>query len=105
MPDFVLLPLIFVMAYLGFVFLALSQVQNWRRAVGAEACPKRKLRGIGYVLLAGNLIFSVAVDEASFGALVWITSMSVAALAVILTLTYRPGWLRMLATAFEFGAR
>ena len=63
-------------AYLGFALLALTQARPWQKVV--QTPPPTGLRP-------------------SFGALLWATAISLAALAVAFTLTWRPNWLRPLA--------
>jgi len=93
--------------YLGFALLALAQARHWAR-VTAHARPPGRLRvrllqGAGSTALAGSLLLALLRDGASFGALLWVTALSVAATAVAFTLTWRARWLRPLALAFADG--
>jgi len=90
---------VFLTAYLGFALLALSQARHWWR-VAATDPPRtgvRLRRGAGAALLAASLALALLRDGPSFGALLWVTAISLAALAVALTVAWRPRWLRPLA--------
>jgi hypothetical protein len=101
MGDALLLAAVIATAYGGFALLALSQRKHWTLITGSTMCPLSVVRGFragGSVLLA--LSFAVALwrDGVSFGALLWSIVISVAAIAVAFTLTWRPHWLRRIAT-------
>lgn len=93
--------------YLGFVLLALSQDRHWHEAGGQRQCPprmRRMLRPAGYALLIVALVLALMRDGASFGALLWATTISAGAFAVVCTLTWRPRWLRPLVRLlYQFG--
>ena len=100
MPEAVLLVLIFAACYLGFALLALSQDRNWELVTGQRDVPAGRavaLRIAGYGLLAAALPLALARDGASFGSILWGVGLSLAALATVATLTWRPAWLRPLA--------
>ncbi len=83
--------------YSGFVLLALSQDRHWERAGGGRDCPARLVlptRIAGYAFLLCSLSLAVWRDGPSFGSLVWATMLSVGAVAVTCTLTWRANWLR-----------
>jgi hypothetical protein len=85
-------------AYGGFALLALSQRKHWTLVVGSVACPRLLVWGFragGGALLAASFVVALLRDGVSFGALVWSMSISVAAIAVAFTLTWRPAWLRV----------
>ena len=88
-------------AYLGFALLAISQARHWR-AVSKAAEPGRigklALRIHGGVWLLLALCLALFRDGPSFGALLWATVISMAALAVAFTLSWRPRLLWPLAT-------
>ncbi len=95
MAGFLLLALL-VVSYLGFALLALSQDRHWHHVSGARHCPQRivlTLRTFGYALLLLALFLAVLRDGPSFGTLLWGTTISVVALAVVATLTWRANWL------------
>lgn len=82
-------------SYCGFALLALSQERHWRRAGGSLPCPARlvvPMRVLGYGLLLAALALALVRDGASFGSLVWATMLSVGAIAVVGTLTWRAHW-------------
>ena len=90
-------------AYLGFALLALGQGRHLRRVAALD--PPRGLRLLALRVAAGialalSLTLALLRDGPSFGALLWATAVSLAALAVALTLAWRPLWLRPLSAAF-----
>ena len=100
MRETMLLLLLLAAAYYGFALLALSQRRHWTRAIGEGEPPPRqarRLRVAGYALLAVAFVLAVLRDGASFGIVLWASVISVAAIAVALTLTWRPRWVRALA--------
>ncbi|OUS50785.1 hypothetical protein BM607_016265 [Shewanella sp. SACH] len=105
MPKDLLLVAIFSTAYLSFALFALSQVRHWR-VVFDKALPTQRvvltLRCLGILMLSISLALSLVRDGASFGSLLWITLIGVAALAVALTLAWRPRWLRPAGKLFSF---
>ena len=87
-------------AYLGFALLALTQARPWQKVVRTPPPTGRwrlVLRALGGIALALSLGLALLRDGPSFGALLWATAISLAALAVAFTLTWRPNWLRPLA--------
>jgi hypothetical protein len=96
MREMVLLAMIFAAEYLGFGCLALGQSRHWQAVMGTHACPpatQARLRIGGGLLLATGLVLSVVRDGLDYGALVWLTSVSIAAIAVVATLSWPPRWL------------
>jgi hypothetical protein len=107
MRELVLLAVLFAAAYCGFALLAASQVKNWSRLMGKSHRSRRvalSLRLVGYGLLAGSLPLALVRDGTTFGALLWGCFLSAAAIAVALTLTWRPLWLRVLVAPFSRSA-
>ena len=87
-------------AYLGFALLALTQARPWQKVVQTPPPTGLRLlalRALGGLALALSLGLALLRDGPSFGALLWVTAISLAALAVAFTLTWRPNWLRPLA--------
>ena len=87
-------------AYLGFALLALGQARPWQRV--AQTPPPTGLRLLALRMLGGlaltlSLGLALLRDGPSFGALLWATAITLAALAVAFTLTWRPNWLRPLS--------
>jgi hypothetical protein len=86
-----------LLCYLGFALLALSQDRHWRRVGGGSVpCPPRlvwpaRMAGCGLLLLA--LPLAVVRDGPDFGAVLWATMLSVGAIAVVATLTWRAAYL------------
>ena len=99
-----LLAAVLVAAYLGFALLALSQDRHWHHLGGARHCPPRlvlPLRVVGYLLLLAGFVLAIVRDGPSFGTLLWVTALSVAAFALVCTLTWRAHWLRPLARLLQ----
>jgi hypothetical protein len=104
MRDAVLLVLVLAAVYGGFAALALCQPRPWKRAIGEGVCPKQlvwRLRAAGYGLLALGFVLALQRDGLSFGALLWCVAVSIGAMAVAFTLTWRPAWLRGAAALFR----
>ena len=105
MTGWLLLVGILTAAYLGFALLALTQARSWQRvsqtpppatirALGLRTLGSRTLGGLALVL---SLVLCLVRDGPGFGALLWATSISIAAAAVAFTLTWGPGLLRPMA--------
>ena len=95
MRDLLFVTGLFALVYCGFMCLALSQAKHWTRMTETSRCPPhvaRWLRILGGLLLAATLAISLAHDGASFGVLLWSCWISVGAIAVALTLAWKPGW-------------
>lgn len=104
MPDAILLLAIFAAAYLGFAALAMSQDRHWHHLGGGRHCPRRTcmvLRCAGWALLLAALVLALVRDGASFGSLLWATVITVGALAVVATLSWRVRWLRPAARLLQ----
>jgi hypothetical protein len=100
MPDATLLLAIFAASYLGFAALAMSQDRHWHRIGGGRSCPPRTaavLRVAGYFLLIAALALALERDGAGFGSLLWGTIITIGALCVVVTLSWRAHWLRPMA--------
>ena len=97
MAKAVLLAAALATAYAGFAVLACTQQRHWHMLTGTVSCPKRQkalLRCAGAALLLLALALAIARDGAAFGSLLWGTAISLAAIAVVLTLTWFPSRLR-----------
>lgn len=104
MPEAMLLLAVFVAAYLGFAALAMSQDRNWHHLGGGRHCPRRTslaLRCAGSTLLLAALVLALVRDGASFGSLLWATVITVGALCVVATLSWRARWLRPAARLLQ----
>jgi len=100
MPDAMLLLAVFAAAYLGFAALAISQDRHWHHLGGGRHCPRRActvLRCAGWALLLAALALALVRDGASFGSLLWATIVTIGALFVVATLSWRAHWLRPMA--------
>ena len=100
MPDAMLLLAVFAAAYLGFAALAISQDRHWHHLGGGRHCPRRActvLRCAGWALLFAALALALVRDGASFGSLLWATIVTISALSVVATLSWRAHWLRPMA--------
>ena len=103
MREAMLLVALLAAAYCGFAALARAQPRHWGRAIGQGAPSRRqvwRLRVGGYGLLALGLALALLRDGAGFGTVLWATTISVAAIAVTLTLAWRPRWARAIAAPF-----
>lgn len=90
----------FICAYIGFCCWALSQTQHWRAVVGGRLPPESTVklqRFFGGNMVALSFIFALLSEGLSFGALVWILLLSVAATAVACTLVWSPRLLRFIS--------
>lgn len=106
MRSALLLLLVLAATYGGFALLALSQARNWKRTMSVDVCPERvvwALRGCGYGLLGAGFVLAQLRDGASFGSLVWVAAISVGAVAVAFTLTWRAAWLRAIGAPVMWG--
>ena len=101
MPEAVLLVAALLTCLVGMGWLALAMEAHWLQVRGGH--PSRagvlRLRILGALALAASLVLCLAADHASMALLVWVMALAGAALAVALTLTWRPRWLRLLAWA------
>ena len=98
---------ILTLAYLGWGLLALGQERHWRRVAGTTSRTPfliLLLRGLGGVALAASFAIALLSDGPSFGTLLWVTMLSLSAIAVAFTLAWRPGWLRPLAACLAWTA-
>lgn len=84
---------VFAVAYTAFALLALGQARHAEAVAGAGARPRPWLAGM---LLATALGLAVWGEGWGFGLLLWATLVTIAATAVVATLTWRPHWLRPL---------
>jgi uncharacterized membrane protein len=88
-----------VFALLGFALLALSQERHLDHFFESNRPPAKNIRAqiaIGFIAISSSLPICISAQGASFGSLLWLMLICAAAMAVALTLTWRPGWLRSL---------
>lgn len=91
-----LLVLAFAFSFFGFACLALAMPRHWGEATGEPrelARHRSWLRPLGWLLLALAFFAAWLRDGPSFGAVLWVLLIGAAALAVALTLAWRPRWL------------
>ena len=82
------------------VLMALSQQRHFVHAYKSNVPAAYAIDvqcAIGFIAIGANLVCCIAGQGASFGALLWVLSLSAAAMAIALTLTWRPHWLYCLA--------
>ena len=100
MPDALLLWTALAADVAGLGWLALAMDVHWQQVCGSTTPPSsstmKLLRVLGAASLAGSLLLCLCVDHASMAALVWVMTLAGAALAIAFTLSWRPGWLRLL---------
>lgn len=86
-----------IFALLGFALLALSQERHLDRVFESNRPTTHNIRAqraICFIAIGSSLPICISTQGASFGSLLWLMLMCAAAMAVALTLTWRPGWLR-----------
>jgi len=101
MPDALLLWAALAANVAGLGWLALAMDVHWQQVRGSTTPPSsgtmKLLRVLGAASLVSSLLLCLCVDHASMAALVWVMTLACAALAIAFTLSWRPGWLRLLA--------
>lgn len=100
MRDALMLSITFVSAYSAFGCFALSQLRHWQAAGNAgqlSRCAVRALRTAGGFLIVLSCVAALAHEGLDYGALLFCTIVSIAALCVAATLTWYPRALRFLA--------
>ena len=83
----------------GMGWLALAMEDNWQRVHRDRPLRPGKsatLRCIGALAVAAALLLCLRADHPTMAVLVWVMSLSAAALAVTLLLAWRPTWLAWL---------
>lgn len=86
-------------AVIGLGWLALAMDTHWAQAHGSpapSAGAPRALRLLGAAALAIAFGLCLAADHATMAVLVWFMLVAGAAVAVAMTLSWRPHWLRRL---------
>lgn len=93
MTPTLLLTLAMLSSYMGFACLALAMPRHWAQAGGQRLRampPHRSLRGCGLGLLSVAYALIVYRDGPGFGSVLSVVLFCGAALAVALTLAFRP---------------
>lgn len=97
-PDAVWLILASALTVLAMAWFALALPSHWRQVRGLSDQPHRlRLRLCAWITLALSASACLRADHASMAILVWVLLIAVAAVVVGMTLSYRPGWLALLA--------
>lgn len=81
---------------LGMAWLALAMPAHWAQVRGAQPAAAGAVRGLrvsGSLALAASLAWCLCADHAGMAVLVWVLGLAAGALAVALTLAWRPCWL------------
>ena len=89
------------LALAGMAWLALAMETHWGQVMHRPATSatrtRQLLRGLGAASLLLSLLACLAADRPSMATLVWTMLLAGSAVAVALTLSWRPRWLRALA--------
>jgi len=110
MVDAGLLMLAFLCSFTGMSWLALALKPHWvqvRDAVPHSESLVRRLRWFGATGLVLSLAVCLVADHASMAWLVWIMTLSAAALLVAMALAYAPrslSWLAAIASGLRGSA-
>lgn len=97
MPVPLLLALAALEAFVGFAWLALAMQVHWAQVhahIEHDEPRSRHLRRAGVVALATSLVLCLMADHPSMAVLVWLMLLAGAGVAVAMTLSTRPQWLR-----------
>ncbi|WP_230968998.1 DUF3325 family protein [Nitrogeniibacter aestuarii] len=95
-----LLAAAFAAGYAGFALLGLSLPRHWREVTGQLAMPARSctaFRRTGAAGLGACFVLALWRDGAAFGCVLGVLLLCASAMAVALTLTWRPQWLAAIA--------
>jgi len=98
MREVILLTAALLACTAGMGWLALAMERHWTQVHEGEATAAQvlRMRALGTLGLAAGLSLCLAADHASMAVLVWVMALAASALAVALTLTWRPSWMRVL---------
>ncbi|MDR2689376.1 MAG: DUF3325 domain-containing protein [Azoarcus sp.] len=88
-----------LLAFAGFVALALSMSRHRAQVFGAASAPDPWGKLVGWLLLALSFAPCLAIAAFSLAILRWFGILTFAALAVVMLMTYRPVLLRHAASA------
>lgn len=100
MRDALYLFAAFALTCLAFASFALVQKRHWQAATGIQDCAiwgKRLLKASGIAFLAAGCAIVLWREDVDYGALLWVTQLTVAASSVVATLSLRPRLLKPLA--------
>lgn len=87
----------FTLAVLGFTLLALSLARHYRDIFGKTLSPMRgrTFRTAGCLLMAASMASAITAQGIGTGLVLWFALLTVAALIVGLSITYRDKWWRI----------
>jgi hypothetical protein len=95
--------LAFILCYLAFALLALCQAPHRKAVDPLASSPSRRGQFARMVVavacLATALLVLLAAQGNGFGTLLWVLLTSASAMFLSFTLSWRPGWLRLLSSA------
>ncbi len=100
MRDGIVLALAVYSAYLAFALFACASERHWNMLaarhedIGSGQRKRLRIAAWGLVAVSGGL--ALWRDAPAFGSIVWAMLAMAAAVAVAMTLTWRPAWLKML---------
>jgi hypothetical protein len=101
MVDALLTAAAFVVTYLSFALLSLTQERHWSsvlpRLPQSSNAVTRRHRWIAVIGLAIGCGLCLLGNGQSFGLLLWAVLLSACAMATALTLAWKPEWLRVVA--------
>jgi hypothetical protein len=100
MPDELSLLIAFLVSIAGMGWLALSIDVHWRQVHGdtrRTLATTPRLRALGTAGLIISLALCLAVNHASMASLLWVMTLTAAALIIAVVLTWRAQWLQWLA--------
>lgn len=102
MPEALWLMLAALLSLAGMAWLALAMAVHWEQVMPCPAAnhPRRLLRGAGACALACAAAACLLADRPSMAILIWFMLLAASALAIALTLAWRPVLLRILCRFF-----
>ena len=105
MPELLASILAFALCYFAFALLALSQAPH-RKAVDPlahAASPTGQFARlfVAVTCLTAALVILLKIQGSGFGAVLWALLLSTSAFALSLTLSWKPGWLRLLLSGYS----
>ena len=95
MLDLLLIASLLIFYLLGLTCLALAQDKHWNELSVYYQRPAWTTP-VGWVSLALSLLLAWAYQGVAFGSLIWMLLLPPSGFALVLTLAWRPQWLRPL---------
>lgn len=87
----------FIVSWLGLALLAMSQARHCKTTAVTRAPSPRRLaiqRSAGALMLPVALVLTWLRDGPSFGTVLWLLLLSLAAMTVTFVLSWQPQWLK-----------